>query len=67
MCFDLGFLRSYVKTWGAVHTIAVEQCHCRHLQFLAARNQALRQGRAFEKTEGGTGVEFDVQRQLFGC
>jgi hypothetical protein len=64
MRLDLGFFRCHVKARSAVNTIAIEQRHSRHLQFSAARNQALGQGRTFKKTECGAGMKFDVQSQL---
>src|SRR5437660_1418662 len=65
MRLDFGFLRSHVEARRSVETIAVEQRHGRHAQFRAARDQALRQGRSFEKAESRAGVEFNVHRAIW--
>src|SRR6266568_4859115 len=55
-------LCSDVEAWRAVESVAIEQCHGGHIELGAARHQQLGQRCAFEKTEGGAGMEFDVHR-----
>jgi hypothetical protein len=63
----LYFFRRHVKARRAINAIAIEQCYGGHLQFSASRNQAFRQGGAFEETESGARVEFDVQEKISDC
>src|SRR6266478_166567 len=49
-----------MKTRGAVYSISIEQCHPRHPQVRAHRDQFLRNRSPFEEAECGTGMEFDV-------
>ena len=60
MGFDFRFVCSQVETRGAVDSIGVEKGHCRHLEVLAHADQFLGQRSAFEETECGAGVKFDV-------
>jgi hypothetical protein len=62
---DSSFYRSHVEAWGTIDAIAIEHCHCGHLQFGAAGDQVLRQGRAFEEAEGGTGMELNIHRAIW--
>ena len=44
----------------AVDAVAIEQSHGAHAQFGAESGEFFGHGSAFEKAEGGAGVEFDV-------
>jgi hypothetical protein len=64
MRFDPCFLRCHVETRGAIHAIAVEQRHGRHIQVGAGRDQILRQRSPFEEAESRTGVKLDVHTSI---
>ena len=49
-----------MKPRRAVEPVSIEQRHRRAVEFSAYRYQLFRKRRAFEKAEGGSGVEFDV-------
>jgi hypothetical protein len=50
-----------MESRGAIDAIAIQQRHGGHLQFGAAGNQVLGQGRTLEEAESGTGMELNVQ------
>ena len=54
------FLSRLMKTCGAINTIAIEQCHGRHVEFMTGVNECFGKGSAIEKAECRCGVEFDV-------
>jgi len=54
------FLSRLVKTCRAINTIAVEQCHGWHLEFMTCVNECFGEGSSIEKAECRCGVEFDV-------
>lgn len=60
MRLNTGTLGSQMEARRAINTIAVEQSHGGHVECGAGCDQVLRQSSAFEKTESGTRVKFDV-------
>ena len=63
--FDTGFVCGEVETRGTVDAVTIEQCHGAHLEICADFDNVLGQGRAFEKTERGAGMEFNVHKLSF--
>lgn len=61
MRLETDFFGGEVETWDAVDAVGIEQRHSGHVVMSAHSDQFLGQGRAFEKTESGAGVKFDVQ------
>ena len=59
--FEADFVGGEVEARGAVDAVGIEQRHGGHFEVGAHADQFLRQGRAFEEAESGTGVKFDVQ------
>ena len=55
-----GFFRSHVKTRRAGDVVAVEHGQGREVEFGGAGDEFFGDGGAFEKAEGGAGVEFDI-------
>jgi hypothetical protein len=49
-----------MKTRRTIQTIAIEQGHGWHAQLGATNHQFFGQRSAFQKTEGGAGMEFNV-------
>src|SRR5579862_238738 len=52
-----------IETRRAIDAIAIEQSHGRHVVFGTCGDQVFGQSGAFEKTESGTGVEFNIHRR----
>jgi hypothetical protein len=51
-----------METWSAIHAVAIEQCKRRIPEIGGSIDERFGQRRTLEKTEGGSGVEFDVRR-----
>ena len=51
-----------MKTWRTINSIAIEQCHRRHLMRGTHLHELLGNRSAFEKTECRMSVEFDVHK-----
>ena len=63
MCARMeSFFRRQMKTGRAVDAVAIEQRHGGHVVIRAQAGQFFGQGSAFEKTECGSRVEFDVHQ-----
>ena len=54
-----------MKSRRTVDTVAVEQCHGRHLELGTHVHKFLGSRGSFEKAEGGAGVKFDKQSSQF--
>ena len=63
MCFDAGSLGGKMEARAPVQAIAIKQSHRGEIQRTAGANEIFGKRSAFEKTECGTGVKFDVLRQ----
>ena len=59
---DLVFLGGGMKAWRTVDTVAIEQGDSRHAQLRSGFRQFLGERGAFEKTEGRSGMEFNVSQ-----
>src|SRR5260370_25572130 len=55
-----GFFCGHVEAGRPVHTIAIEQGHCRDLSRRADSRQRLRKRSSFQERKSGAGVEFDI-------
>ena len=55
-----GLLGGHVEARRAVDAVAVEQRHGGHVEAARSAGKLFRHAGAFEKAEGGAGVEFDV-------
>src|SRR6267378_1592408 len=62
MRLEFFFFSGEMKAWRAVEAVAIEQGHCWHAKVVAALDENLGGGRAFEEAEGGAGMEFDVHQ-----
>src|SRR5271165_3650905 len=60
MSADAELLSRLMEARQSADAIAIEQRHGRHAQLGAASGEFSRCGRAFQKTEGGAGVELRV-------
>jgi hypothetical protein len=67
LCSHMGaetqLLRRRIRAGCSIKAVAIEQGHCRHLELGRARHQSFGQRCAFEKREGGAGMELDVLHQ----
>jgi hypothetical protein len=60
--FQAGRPRGFMEAWSAIHAVAIEQCKRRISEIGGSIDERFGQRRTLEKTEGGSGVEFDVRR-----
>ena len=57
---DAGLFRGHVEAGGAGDVVAIEHGEGGEVEFGGAGDQFFGRGGAFEKAEGGAGVQFDV-------
>ena len=62
MGLEFHSLGGQVEAWGAVEAVAIEQGHGGHAQTGTGGDQVFGQRSAFEKAEGGAGVEFNEHK-----
>ena len=60
MSFDFGLLGGHVEARRTIDSMTIEEGHGREAALGAGGNENFGQGSAFQKTESGAGVEFDV-------
>jgi hypothetical protein len=64
MRLQLRLLGRHMKSRRAIDSIAIQQCHRRHIQVSASRHQSLWQRSPFQKAKSRPGVKFDVHTTL---